>query len=123
NAQMQGLAPFTEARFFCRTSGHPRQIHFKTGNSAILNYIRTGLGNDTPNAWTTGFTALAGHSGNLPAATESSRTNQRDFAMTEFPFYRPAINHWEIRGFEGRWECDDSPAGPQNTTLHQIWVR
>lgn len=121
--QMQRLTPFTEARFFCRTSGHPRQIHFKTGNSAVLNYIRTGVGNNNPSAWNTGFTALAGHSANLPAAATNANANQGDLAMTEHPFYRAGTYHWLVRGAGGRWKCDDYPAGFQNTTLHQVWVR
>jgi YD repeat-containing protein len=127
NVQMRGLTPFTEARFFCQTSGHPRQIqrqiHFKTGNSAVLDYIRTGIGNPNPSAWNTGFTALAGHSANLPAAATNTSGNQRDLAMTEQPFYRASTYHWLVRGAGSRWECDDFPGGSQNTTLHQVWVR
>ncbi len=121
--QMQRLAAFTEARFFCQTSGHPRLLHFKTANSEVLGYLRTGNGTTNPNAWTAGFTALAGHSANLPAATTNTAGDQGDLAMTEHPFYRGYTYHWTIRGGGGRWECDDYPNGSQNTTLHQVWVR
>lgn len=123
NAQVQRLNAFTEARFFCQTSGHSRQIHFKTGNSAVLSYLRTGLGNNDPAVWRTGFTALAGHTGNLPAATMGTFTNQHDLAMTEHPFYLASAYHWNIRSGGNRWECDDYPGGSQNTTLHQVWLR
>jgi len=122
-AQVQRLSPFTEARFFCQTSGHPRLLHFKTANSEVLGYLRTGIGNMNPGAWATGFTALAGHSANLPAATTSTAFSQREQAMTEQPFYRSSTYHWNVRGAGYRWECDDYPNGSQNTTLHQIWLR
>jgi YD repeat-containing protein len=123
NAQVRRLTAFTESRFFCQTSGHSRQIHFKTPNNAVLSYLRTGLGNGDPAAWRTGFTALAGHTGNLPAAAMGTFPNQGDLAMTEHPFYLASTYHWNIRSGGNRWECDDYPGGPQNTTLHQVWVR
>jgi len=122
-AQVQRLAAFTEARFFCQTSGHPRLLHFKSAESRILSYLRTGTGNTNPEAWTAGFTALAGHSANLPAATTSALSNQGELAMTNHTFFRPSTYHWNIRADGGRWECDDYPNGSLNTTLHQIWVR
>jgi len=122
-AQMQRLTTFTEARFFCQTSGHPRQIHFKTANTAVLSYLRTGVGNNDTAAWTTGFIALTGHTANLPAATTQTAASQHELAMTEQPFYRSSTYHWNLRGAGARWECDDYPNGSQNTTLHQVWVR
>ncbi len=123
NAQLQRLTAFTEARLFCQTSGHPRQIHFKTANTAVLSYFRTGRGNDSPSAWSTGFITLAGHTANLPAATTDTAANQGDLAMTEHPFFRGFTYHWQVRGGGYRWECDDFPNGFQNMTLHQVWVR
>jgi len=122
-AQVQRLAAFTDARFFCQSSGHPRLLHFTTANGEVLDYLRTGAGNMHPDVWTTGFTALAGHSANLPAATTSARADQGELAITYHPFYRPSMYHWNIRADGARWECDDYPNGSQNTTLHQIWVR
>ena len=68
-------------------------------------------------------TLLGEHTGNLPAATTTTPVDQGESAMTEQPFYRPSTYHWNIRGASNRWECDDFAGGPQNTTLHQIWVR
>jgi hypothetical protein len=43
--------------------------------------------------------------------------------MNEFPFWLGSTHHWGVGGLTNRFECDDFPNGPQNTTLHQVWVR
>ena len=123
NAQVGRLTAFAEARFFCQTSGHTRQIHFKTSNNAVLSYLRTGIGNNDSAAWRTGFTPFPEHNGNLPAGTTATMTDRGDLAMTDHPFYVPSTYHWNIRTGGSRWDCDDYPNGSQNTTLHQVWVR
>jgi hypothetical protein len=120
NAKMQQLNAYTEARFYCTTSGHTRVMHFKTNNQNALAYLKTGTTNAV-DYWKTGFTSLTGHTANLPAAVDSYNDYQDDYAMTEFTFYG-GVSHWSMRGSGYRWNCDDD-VGSENTTLHQVWVR
>jgi hypothetical protein len=118
---------FTELRFYGKTSGHTRILNFKTNHSATLSYFKTGSGSMTGIATAGNFTALTGHNALNPGSSASFYSNQGDSAMTEFPFWIGAANHWGIRGNGYRWEMDDYPAntgnGYQNNTLHQIWIR
>jgi hypothetical protein len=125
--------PFTELRFYARTSRHARVIHFKTTNANTISYFRTGTGSCVGIG--TGFTALAGHTANLPATTANYWTNQGNLAMTNFPFWLSGTHHWGIRANDCgwlRWEVDDCNAvcgGPdcvanlKFNTFHQIWIR
>jgi hypothetical protein len=119
-AHMQ-IIPFSEIRLYCETGAHPRKIHFKT-SSAAADYFRGAVAND-PSYWSAGFTALQGHSANLPAATVSVFDIMGEGRMNEFPFWLGSTHHWGVGGLTNRFECDDFPNGPQNTTLHQVWVR
>lgn len=128
NAQMLALAPFDTVRFFCSTSMHARQIHFKTSNADVVSYVRgTASASNTDAAWRTGFTPLAGHTASLPASTDSTPAAPfnppLDRRMTEFPFFDYAAAHWAIGGHTVRWECDDWAGGGAYATLHQVWVR
>jgi hypothetical protein len=116
-----GAVPFTEIRLYCESSAHPRVVHFKT-NSAAVGYFR-GTNANASSYWSAGFTVLDGHSANLPGATDSGFDEVGEDRMTEFPFYLGGTYHWGIRGLGDRWECDDYPVGPSNTTLHQVWLR
>ena len=71
----------------------------------------------------TSFTALTGHSANLPASTAHYIENQGNIAMTNFPMYLVGTYHWGIRGLNYRWEVDDFPNNALNSTYHQIWIR
>ncbi len=115
------LLPFDELRLYCETGAHARKMHFKTAGAAVA-YFRGEMGNAV-SYWTTGFTALPGHAANLPAATDHVFDRMGEDRMTEFPFYASGVYHWGIAGGGTRWECDDFAGGPQNTTLHQVWVR
>jgi hypothetical protein len=119
-AQM-GVLPFSEIRLYCTTSAHERVVHFKTSSGAV-GYFR-GTTTNAVSHWTAGFTPLAGHDAHLPAATDAGFDQAGEDRMTNFPFYLGGTFHWGIRGLDERWECDDFPAGLDNTTLHQTWVR
>lgn len=122
---------FSELRFFGKTSGHSRILHFKTTDNNTINYFKTGTGSMT--AIATSYTSLAGHNANLPASASSFFPDQGNLAMTNFPFWLGGTYHWGIKGGATngtslfRWELDDYPAnggtGFQNSTLHQIWIR
>ncbi|WP_298543369.1 immunoglobulin-like domain-containing protein [uncultured Aquimarina sp.] len=116
---------FEEMRFYGETTGHTRIINFKTSYTNALNYLKTGVGNFIGINSVANFTALSGHTANLPGQTANYFTNQGDNALTEFPFFRSAQFHWGIRGggaTGNRWEVDDSAINTQST-IHRVWVR
>jgi hypothetical protein len=113
--------PFTELRFYAKTSLHTRVIHFKTANSNTLSYFKTGTG--SMSGVSTSYTSLAGHSAYLPASTANYIIDQGNSAMTNFPMYLNGTYHWGIRGQAYRWEVDDFPNNSANNTHHQIWIR
>jgi hypothetical protein len=115
--------PFSELRFYGKTSAHSRIVHFKTSHSSTINYFTTGIGSVTGIATAGNFTTLTGHTANIPANLDGYFTSQGNNAMTEFPFYKGAAYHWGIRGLTNRWEVDDYPANSANSTFHQIWIR
>jgi hypothetical protein len=112
---------FTELRFYGKTSGHSRVMHYKTSHSGTLNYFKTGIGSMSGIAGS--YTTLTGHNAYLPNSTANYFTDQGNYAMTEFPFWLGATYHWGIKGGGSRWEVDDFPGGYQNSTYHQIWIR
>eukprot|EP01004_Peranema_trichophorum_P004961 NODE_3847_length_1275_cov_47.805556_g3372_i0.p1 GENE.NODE_3847_length_1275_cov_47.805556_g3372_i0~~NODE_3847_length_1275_cov_47.805556_g3372_i0.p1 ORF type:complete len:219 (+),score=27.70 NODE_3847_length_1275_cov_47.805556_g3372_i0:483-1139(+) len=113
-----------EARFYCKSSAHNRQIHFKVEDLAVLRAVLTGRGYGClVTTWTRGWTPLDGHNGHLPAATDSCWNE-----MIRHPFFKGHQYHWNIRyhppDTEGyRWECDDLSGGVDHSTLHNIWIR
>ena len=124
-----------EVRFYCRTSGHNRVIHFKTSNSFVKGAAFTGsAAGNSPSHWKTGFTALDGHTANLPAATNGGDSDAsvsshipNPHGLTETAFSASGLGSWLMRpkdgpGFGSHFRCDDG-AGLEPTTLHQIWVR
>ena len=113
--------PFTQLRFYGKTSLHARIIHFKTTHANTIAYFKTGIGSMT--GISSSYTALTGHTANLPASTTHYFTSQGNDAMTNFPFWRSGTYHWGIRGLGSRWEVDDYPSNYANHTFHQIWVK
>ena len=125
--------PSTEFRFYAKTSNHARIIHFKSSLATCLNYFKSGTG--TCNGIIGSFTALAGHTSNIPTTSNFYNTNAGSNAMTHHPFWEGCNRHWEIGFINGgttRWEADDCTCaccGPGcnaliNThTFHQVWVR
>jgi hypothetical protein len=113
---------FSEIRFYGKTSGHSRIMHFKTSHAATKTYFTTGAGNMS--GIQLSFTPLAGHNSDLPGRATAFYSNYYDSAMTAFPFYvgtAPAA-HWGIYHYN-RWEMDDYPNDYRNSTHHQIWIR
>lgn len=114
-----GKLTFTEMRFSCTTSSHPRVMDFRTGTASALSYFKTGTGSMT------GFvpTVLEGHSAVLPSGALTYFTNKADWALTEFPFWIGAAKHWAIKGSGARWECDDYLNNGAHHTRHSVFVR
>lgn len=115
------IFPFSELRFFAKTTAHSRVIHFKTSHNNTINYFKTGSGSMEGIASSNSH--LTGHTANLPNSTQNYFTNQGNASMTEFPFWLYATYHWGIRGSANRWEVDDFVNTSAYSTLHQIWIR
>jgi hypothetical protein len=119
NALLNQLGEADEFRFFGRTSGHNRIIHFTTTTG--VNYAKTGAGGFSN--LENNFTPLSGHNANAPASTNDRENDFGDSALTEYPFYTRANFHWGIRGRGTRWEVDDYPNNSSRSTIHKIWIR
>jgi hypothetical protein len=113
--------PFSELRFYGKTSAHGRVIHFRTNNANTISYFKTGSGNMSGVA--TSYTSLTGHTAYLPGSTANYIVDQGNIAMTNFPMYLNGTYHWGIRGSAYRWEVDDFVNTSAYSTLHQIWIR
>jgi hypothetical protein len=121
NAQLLDY-DFTELRFYCETSAHPRTIHFKTANPIALQYVR-GLGFNAVSAWNTDFVLLPGHDAWLPLSTIfTSDSPSLDERLRSRPFL-DGDHNWDVGGSDNAFECDDSIGSPSATTLHQVWAR
>jgi hypothetical protein len=113
---------FSAARFYCTTTLHSRVIHFKTTNAAVKTLLVSGSwAGLTASSWNTGYTALPGHSANLPGST--AHIHGSGDVMGDFPFYLGGTYHWAVGGSGNRWECDDFAGNGAYTTRHQIWLR
>jgi hypothetical protein len=112
---------FSELRFYGKTTSHGRVIHFKTNNTNTISYFKTGSG--SMSGISTNYTALSGHTANLPGSAAQYVVDQGNSAMTNFPMYLNGTYHWGIYGFAYRWEVDDFPNNSAYSTFHQIWIR
>lgn len=113
---------FTELRFYGKTSGHSRILHFKTSHAGTLSYFKTGTG--SASGIQSSYSALAGHTAYLPASSTNFFPDEGNNAMTNFPYWKNGLYHWGIGGYGSRWEVDDYPASSYaNNTFHQIWIR
>ena len=113
--------PVTELRFFARTSGHNRVIHFVMADKNCIDSFATGIGSCAGAGLN--VHSLPGHSANLPITTNNGFTGQGDLAMTEFPFYQGGTAHFAVRGGGSRWEVDDFQNNDDRDTIHRVWVR
>jgi len=133
-----------EVRFFAKTSGHGRVMHFKSRDRGLVamaagdhgdpKEFNSGQGSGAGGWWGGGrWTALPGHTARLPAAG-----NGWWGSFSHYLVYQGGVRTWAIRGSGYRWEVDDHVAhkegagaeanregydGMSRTTLHQIWVR
>ncbi|MDC1162363.1 FG-GAP-like repeat-containing protein, partial [Tenacibaculum sp.] len=112
---------FKELRFYGKTTGHSREIHFKTQYNKAIDYVKIGIGNF--HGMNNGnYTSLSGHTSNLPQSMNWGFSDQGDLALTNFPFYLGNQYHWGIRGNGSRWEVDDFVHNTEST-IHRVWVR
>ena len=111
----------SEVRFYGKTSGHSRTIHFKTSLTNVISYIKTGSG--TMSGINGSFTTLTSHSANIPGNAINTFNNQGNLALTNFPYWRGGIYHWGIKGNSNRWEVDDYPRNFSQNTLHRVFIR
>jgi hypothetical protein len=112
--------PFTSLRYYCETTHHPRKVHVIFTNPDAISFVK-GAGSNALAYWAP-FTALADHTGFLPAAADAADTWGVDERLSNRPFYKGATYHWLI-GTSNRFECDDYVGDLSAATLHQVWVR
>lgn len=112
---------YTDLRFYGAAGDHGRVLNFKTSHAGTISYFNTGTGSCS--GIESSFTALAGHTANLPASSNSFMSNQGTAAMTEYPFYQISTYHWGIGSSVARWELDNYPNDSSQNSYHQIWVR
>jgi len=114
---------FEEIRFYGQTSLHSRVIDFTTKYPAAISYIKTGSGSFAGINNAANYTLLGDHTASIPANAPDSWSNEGDFALTNFPFWRSSQAHWGIKGGGNRWEVDGYPNNFNNSTIHRVWVR
>jgi len=137
-----------EVRFYAKSSGHSRVIHFKSANLGLCQLVATEDGtqfqaaravSSTAQGWWSrkhqddGWTPLSGHNAFSPDSA-----NGWHGSLSHYLYYEGGSRTWAIKGSGFRWEVDDhvahrEGAGPRankegfdgmsRTTLHQIWVR
>ncbi|AFL80257.1 HYR domain-containing protein [Aequorivita sublithincola DSM 14238] len=114
---------FEEVRFFAQTSRDPNNIiDFTTDYSAVLEYVKTGNGSFSGINNPSNYTLGASHNASIPQNAPDFFTNEGDFALTNFPFWRNGQAHWGIRGLGNRWEVDDYTINSYST-IHRVWVK
>jgi von Willebrand factor type D domain/Fibrinogen beta and gamma chains, C-terminal globular domain len=123
-------------RFYCRTSGHERIMHFKNAHPVVGSIAYHGDSNSNrPKVWsdqTCFVTAYPDHSALLPASTQNTYaiTDSQDGFRT-FPFWVSQRSHWTIASKHldlERYECEDfvgnyAPEALSTDTLHNVWVK
>ncbi|MEM7322367.1 MAG: right-handed parallel beta-helix repeat-containing protein, partial [Actinomycetota bacterium] len=120
-AAIPDAATDLELRWAASTANHSRVIHFR---SPVLGEFQTDAADDfNTGGLNTNFTALTGHTANVPAGLSNGYSNQGDLALTAFPFFATGAYHWGVRGNGDRWEVDDYVGGFGQNTVHQVWVR
>ncbi len=114
---------FNELRFYGKTSGHGRIIHFKTSFAGCINYFKTGDSSSICTGLNSSFSPFPDHSASIPSSANEYYNNQNDLAMTAFPFCRTGA-YWSVKGWSGgnRWEVDDN-CNNGCDTYHQVWIR
>lgn len=118
---------FNTVRFYGKTSGHNRIIHFKTQLNTFITFLKTETGN--MNNLYKNFVPLEGHTANAPAATTASSNRTGGDALIDHTFYKQSTYHWNIRKetrSKLRWEVDDYvevTTDKNNATIHQVWIR
>jgi von Willebrand factor type D domain len=137
--QLPGFAASAveSVRFFCRTSGHDRVLHFKNAHpvASAIAFSGNSVGNYA-GVWNDDVcyvSNLAGHTADLPKSTDIVFASSSD-GFLYFPFFSisggsPA--HWAIasnNGYADRYECDDFlgdslPEAHATNTTHNVWVK
>ncbi|SRX53805.1 HYR domain-containing protein [Aequorivita sp. CIP111184] len=114
---------FEEVRFFGQTSRDLNNvIDFTTDFSAVLDYVKTGTGSFSGINNPANYTLGANHNASIPQNAPDFFSNEGDFALTNFPFWRNGQAHWGVRGAGNRWEVDDFTIN-SFSTIHRVWVK
>jgi len=116
---------FSSMRWYCTTSSDSQVMHFMSTDTDMIDYARTGQGNDKMSGVEGSATTFADHTATWGDA--GWKDNQGDSALTDHPLYTSGSRYWNINpaGSAGRWECDDYDVGGGGDydTIHRIWVQ
>ena len=91
----------------------------------MIDYARTGQGQNKMSAVEGGATTFADHTATW--GDDQFLDNQGNYVLTNAPFYKSGSRLWSIdldTGSMNRWECDDinGDIGVYDT-IHRIWVQ
>ncbi len=110
-----------DVRFFARSSGHQRVLHFSTDSDDCIAY----LGGDQAKSCgdvSRAYAALPDHSARLPGQIDgAAQLTEDELVLTSQPFYQRGRTTWNV-GF-GMWNVDEWYGGFEHDTLHRVWVR
>jgi len=123
NSLMSTLS-FSEIRFFGRSSGHGRTLHFYIADPSGVAYAKTGTGGFNITTLRSAFVAMTGHNAFMPASADNRWTNRGNGALIDAPFWQNGtFRVWGAAHAGGQWEMDDNPDNANNSTIHQVWIR
>ena len=96
-----------QTRWYCSTDAHGRVVHFATASREVAELVvsdTAGVDNPgylAPADWSSGFTALSGHTANLPAAT--THVYSTPSMAGGLPFYKHGSYRFAVQGLSNRW--------------------
>jgi hypothetical protein len=134
NPELLGKTDFDQVMFWGRSSAHSRVLHFVTGASAVVEYMRTGQGSMYPDIF--GSDSRVGSKrvqsvlpAHVVAGSGGGDSDQGDLALTHHPFWALATHDaddcgWAIAGGDGSiWQLDGDTEDASADTHHQVYVR
>lgn len=119
NALMAVIAA-DELRFYGESSGHARVLHVASTSAECVRHLERGRVGCASLSAT--FTALTGHTAQLPAVATGAWTNTLDGAFCEYPFVTSSAA-WAISANGNEWAMDDRPGDASLDTIHRLFVR
>lgn len=132
NISQYGNWEVDAVRLEAETSNHSRKINYYSKNQSVIDSVVDNSADVGHSELKSSIEKYPDHTSFLPdnmAADNDNQTNgnsNRIFGF-EFPMFGDGSDgtrvHWAMAGNGSRWEVDDFPSGPGQTTIHRVWVR